>query len=76
MTTLWFYLEHGDNELPEAYNEVLSSYEINRVIGEIPSAHKYDDLRFLMQCQDVQTSVDKVLLSEDTPKQLLLRMLK
>ncbi|KYQ54529.1 hypothetical protein ALC60_06553 [Trachymyrmex zeteki] len=60
----------------EPYNEVLSPYEINGAISEIPSDHKYDDLRLLMQCQDVQTSMDKVLLSEDTPKQLLLKMLK
>ncbi|KYN37582.1 hypothetical protein ALC56_07781 [Trachymyrmex septentrionalis] len=66
----------NDESLTETYIEVLSPYEINRAIGEIPSDHKYDDLRFLMQCQDVQTSMDKVLLSEDTPKQLLLQMLK
>ncbi|KYN12161.1 hypothetical protein ALC57_15653 [Trachymyrmex cornetzi] len=74
MTLFRTWLNNGSPT--ETYNEVLSPYEINRAIGEIPSDHKYDDLRFLMQCQDVQTSMDKILLSEDTPKQLLLQMLK
>ncbi|KYM94938.1 hypothetical protein ALC62_14533 [Cyphomyrmex costatus] len=74
MTLFRSWLNNGSPT--ETYNEVPSPYEINRAIGEIPSDQKYDDLRLLMQCQDVQTSMDRTLLSEDTPKQLLLQMLE
>lgn len=60
----------------EIFYELPSLYEIDRAIGEIPNDHKYDDLRMLMRCQDIQTLMKKTLQSEDTPKQLLLRMLE
>jgi len=60
----------------EMFNEEPSPYELNRAIDEIPSDHEYDDLRLLMRCQDIQTPMEETLLSEDTPKQLLLQMLE
>ncbi|XP_077279628.1 uncharacterized protein LOC143907024 [Temnothorax americanus] len=60
----------------EMYYETPSPYEINLAIGEIPSDHKYDDLRLLMRCPDIQTPMEKAMRSEDTPKQLLLQMLE
>lgn len=60
----------------ENFSEVTLPYEINQAIGEIPSDDKYDDLKLLLRCQDIQTPMEKILLSEDTPKQLLLQMLE
>lgn len=60
----------------KVFSEIPSPYEINRAIGEISSDQKYDDLRLLMRCQDIQTPMERALLSEDTPKQLLLQMLE
>lgn len=58
------------------FYEFPSPYEIDRAVGEIPSDRKYDDLRILMRCQNIQAPMAKPLLSEDTPKQLLLQMLE
>lgn len=63
-------------QLNEDFSEMTLPYEINQAIGEIPGDVKYDDLRLLMRCQDIQTPMERALLSEDTPKQLLLRMLE
>lgn len=60
----------------EMFYEMLSPYEIDQAISEIPSDDKYDDLKLLMQCESVQTLMERTLLSEDTPKQLLLEMLE
>ncbi|XP_011881415.1 PREDICTED: uncharacterized protein LOC105569512 [Vollenhovia emeryi] len=62
--------------LNEMFNEIPSPYEINQAIGEIPGDREYDDLRLLTQCQDIQTPMERTILPEDTPKQLLLQMLE
>ncbi|XP_032686107.1 uncharacterized protein LOC116851126 [Odontomachus brunneus] len=54
-----------------------SNYEMRQAIDEIPSEQKYDDLRLLMQCQDMQESIAQQFVPEDgTSKQLLFSMLE
>ncbi|XP_011685814.1 PREDICTED: uncharacterized protein LOC105448768 [Wasmannia auropunctata] len=60
----------------EIFYEIPSPYEIDRAIDEIPNDHTYDDLRLLLRCEDIKTSMERLLQSEDTPKRLLLQMLE
>lgn len=55
-----------------------SRYEINEAIREITSDdNRYDDLRLLMRCRDIQTPIMERSISADgTSKQLLLDMLE
>jgi len=54
-----------------------TSYDIELAIEEIPNDHKYDDLKVLFRCQEIQMPVlEKTLLADDTPKQLLMELLK
>lgn len=54
-----------------------SSYEVRRAIDEIPSEHKYDDLRLLLQCKDMQDLVTRLAVPKDgTSKQVLFSMLE
>ncbi|EFN74705.1 hypothetical protein EAG_02898 [Camponotus floridanus] len=54
-----------------------TSYDIELAIEEIPNDHKYDDLKVLFRCQEIQMPIlEKTLLADDTPKQLLMDLLK
>ncbi|EFN88534.1 hypothetical protein EAI_03190 [Harpegnathos saltator] len=54
-----------------------SAYEVRRAIDEIPHEDKYDDLRLLMQCRDIEQLVTRQFVPEDgTSKQLLFSMLE
>lgn len=60
-----------------SYDEKLTPYDVDLAIDEIPNDHKYDDLRVLMRCQEIQLPVvQKTLLPDDTPKQLLMILLE
>ncbi|XP_029178728.1 uncharacterized protein LOC114946420 [Nylanderia fulva] len=61
----------------KSYDEQLTPYDVDLAIAEIPNDHKYDDLRVLMRCQEIQLPVvQKTLLPDDTPKQLLMTLLE
>lgn len=54
-----------------------SVYEMRLAINEIPNEDKYDDLRLLMECPEIQIPVEHRLMPGDgTSKQLLYSMLE
>lgn len=61
----------------KTYHEEPTPYDIDLAINEIPSDRKYDDLKVLLRCQKIETPVVRKNLSpDDTPKQLLIELLK
>lgn len=61
----------------KTFHEEPTPYDIDLAINEIPSDRKYDDLKVLLRCQKIETPVvRKNLSADDTPKQLLLELLK
>ncbi|XP_070158427.1 uncharacterized protein [Polyergus mexicanus] len=61
----------------QTYDEQPTPYDIDLAIDDIPSDRKYDDLKVLLRCQEIQTPiVQRNLSADDTPKQLLMELLK
>ncbi|XP_072762541.1 uncharacterized protein [Anoplolepis gracilipes] len=61
----------------QTYHEKPTLYDIDLAIGEIPNDRKYDDLKVFLRCQEIQTPVmERNLLPDDTPKQLLMELIK
>ncbi|XP_050454591.1 uncharacterized protein LOC126853143 isoform X2 [Cataglyphis hispanica] len=61
----------------KTYHEEPTPYDIDLAINEIPSDRKYDDLKVFLRCQKIETPVMRKNLSpDDTPKQLLIELLK
>ncbi|KMQ90742.1 hypothetical protein RF55_9468, partial [Lasius niger] len=61
----------------ETYYEEPTPYDVDLAISEIPNDRKYDDLKVLVRCPEIQMPVvQRKLLADDTPKQLLMALLQ
>lgn len=53
----------------QTYHETPIAYDLDLAINEIPDDYKYDDLKVLLRCPEIQMPIiKKTLLADDTPK--------